>query len=502
VFVMPDSICQGESIHLIPNDTTLGILHYWYASPNSGIPLHIGKTYQTPRIYQTTTFWIMTSMHGCSSTVRYPITVKVKNAPQMPNMVGFNFACLNERATASIFGRAGDTYLWYSDSTSGTAFHIGTSYTTAPMLRDTAFWIATVSNGCTSLFRSYINMPVKPMPNAPKVDNIYVCLGEKGILKVLNEESNVRYYWYKSRTEIVKNQGDTSYYLTETLTSDSMEYWVEAELYGCRSQRIKVMLYKKTLPPPVIRSLTNTCPGGIITLRAEAIGGGTNHWYKDTNGVELLTSDTLRTPILNAPATYYVRADNGFCKSYFVKVNVTLTAPPPTDSVKITAPFTIGWKQRFAVSANAGNTPVQFFWDFGAGGMPRYVLGYANDTHWVAFNVFGLRTIEVQTVVGNCTTITTKSIYVNPNTSIDGKLEGNNVLIYPNPASETLTIQWDNLQKTPVTISLYDGLGKLIYKNVEATNLHRLDVSKLSKGVYSLSLLIDGQRIVKNVVVE
>ena len=59
--------------------------------------------------------------------------------------------------------------------------------------------------------------------------------------------------------------------------------------------------------------------------------------------------------------------------------------------------------------------------------------------------------------------------------------------IYPNPASNNLTIDLGDLTGLYTTIRLYDPSSKLIFENQTTSSL-KIDVSGFTKGMYSLVL--------------
>ena len=74
-----------------------------------------------------------------------------------------------------------------------------------------------------------------------------------------------------------------------------------------------------------------------------------------------------------------------------------------------------------------------------------------------------------------------------------------NVLIYPNPASETITIAHPNAQFNKNTrVILYDLLGNKLLRQVPGRigNVHKLDVSRFSAGVYILKVVQDKEILV------
>lgn len=79
-------------------------------------------------------------------------------------------------------------------------------------------------------------------------------------------------------------------------------------------------------------------------------------------------------------------------------------------------------------------------------------------------------------------------------TKTEGKvvnLSSSNLLIYPNPASNNLTLELVNAADDNATINIFDALGQRIYQaraNIKAGKLS-IDVSSLAKGLYHVQLL-------------
>jgi hypothetical protein len=61
-----------------------------------------------------------------------------------------------------------------------------------------------------------------------------------------------------------------------------------------------------------------------------------------------------------------------------------------------------------------------------------------------------------------------------------------NVKVYPNPGSEVVTIESNEIFEQ---IYLYDSNGKLVYSNSVSANSMTIDVSKLVTGVYEMKLM-------------
>ena len=87
-----------------------------------------------------------------------------------------------------------------------------------------------------------------------------------------------------------------------------------------------------------------------------------------------------------------------------------------------------------------------------------------------------------------------------PNSVVD-ELEALSVLIYPNPASNNLTVDLGDLNEVNTTIKLYDSSSKLVFEK-QSTSTLTLDVSDFAKGMYSLELSTDEKVLRSQVLVE
>ena len=87
-----------------------------------------------------------------------------------------------------------------------------------------------------------------------------------------------------------------------------------------------------------------------------------------------------------------------------------------------------------------------------------------------------------------------------PYSKVD-ELEALSVLIYPNPASNNLTVDLGDLNGVNTTIKLYDLSSKLVFKKLSSTTL-MIDVSGFAKGMYSLELSSAEQVLRSHVIID
>ena len=85
--------------------------------------------------------------------------------------------------------------------------------------------------------------------------------------------------------------------------------------------------------------------------------------------------------------------------------------------------------------------------------------------------------------------------------SIVDELEALSVLIYPNPASDYLTIDLGDLTGLNTTMKMYDSSGKLVFEK-QSSSLTTIDVTGFAKGIYTLDLSTSDNVSRSQVVVE
>jgi hypothetical protein len=87
-----------------------------------------------------------------------------------------------------------------------------------------------------------------------------------------------------------------------------------------------------------------------------------------------------------------------------------------------------------------------------------------------------------------------------PYTLVD-ELAALSVRVYPNPASNSLTIDLGDLDGVSTTIKLYDSSSKLVLEKRSSSTLH-IDVSSYAKGLYTLHLSTSDRILRSPVVLE
>jgi hypothetical protein len=109
-------------------------------------------------------------------------------------------------------------------------------------------------------------------------------------------------------------------------------------------------------------------------------------------------------------------------------------------------------------------------------------------------------------VAAKVTSITeTVSTYTGTATGIaDHSAENINVTVFPNPASDLVAIQINNLNKGNINVELYDILGKLVQKTIiyQGSTIAYFDARTLYNGTYNVKIIIGNTVLNKKIVIE
>ena len=150
------------------------------------------------------------------------------------------------------------------------------------------------------------------------------------------------------------------------------------------------------------------------------------------------------------------------------------------------------------IFTNETEEPATFVWDFGDGTTARI----ASPTHW--YETAGTYEITL-TATNDCGTDTyTETITVVPTAAAPDI--NKEIKIYPNPASNTFTIELEENALPLLQVQLISMDGRVLFqkdlKSKGAANPFQVDVSHLPEGIYHLKLRDAKKMISRKIVVE
>ncbi|MDB5126860.1 hypothetical protein [Mucilaginibacter sp.] len=241
------TVCPNTSATLTA--TAPGGDYQWYDAATGGNFLASGNTYNTPPITQRTTYYVETTVSGCTSP-RAAVIVNVTGKPITVNAT----ICQNNVATLSASG--GDNYTWYDAAAGGNQVGSGPIFVTPVLFNTKIYYVVAIINGCASA-PTPVTAKVTPAPQPPTASNLTVCTGS--VVSLHADAPDGVFDWFDAPTggaSLISSPDYTTPPLTATTT-----YYVQTTINGCQSSRTPVTVTITPPPTPPLIQTVGICSG-------------------------------------------------------------------------------------------------------------------------------------------------------------------------------------------------------------------------------------------------
>ncbi len=236
-------------------------------------------------------------------------------------------------------------------------------------------------------------------------------------------------------------------------------YWVDVvNAYGCDYRDTVVLAYETNLLN--IGADTLICEGESLTLDAGA--GYTSYLWSDGSVFQTITTDTT--------GTFWIEVQSSNGCNFSDSISITVTAV----IVDLGADTTIC--DGDSITLDAGSGYASYLWSDGS------------VFQTITTDTTGFYSIEVQSSDG-CLAQDTVQVSVQVCSGSEELQPGFGLSIYPNPSAGVIAIKGLNVNNG-LRVIVFDFLGKNVHDQILLTN--QLDLSKLSKGTYLLSINSEG----------
>ena len=231
--------------------------------------------------------------------------------------------------------------------------------------------------------------------------------------------------------------------------------------------------------PGIITGINNICVGAVTTL-SDLISGGT--WSSAATSVATISAAGIVTGISSGADVISYTVANA-CGSSSATTNINIDPLPDIAAITGTIVVNLGGTANLYDAVSGGswsssNTSVATV--NGSGIVTGISLGTAIITYTM-INGFG------------CSIDTTILITVEPTTDIN-KLNGNNgYKLYPNPATNDITITWQNQTAQSAEIVITDMVGKEVFRNtmniVQSSGSSQVNLAGIPDGAYIVTIM-------------
>jgi PKD repeat protein len=481
----PGNICGSGTVTL--SATPSAGTATWYTVPSGGTSVGTGNTYTTPVLSATTTYYVETTASGCTST-RVPVVATVNTAPTVTNP-GSQTYCTGTATQSIVFSGSNpsSSYSWTNTNTGIGLAASGTGNISSfvPATAGTATIVVTPSlNGCAGAPQNFV-ITVNATPSIVSTTPGSVC--GSGTVNLVATPSAGTATWYTSPTG-GSSVGSGNSFTTPVLTATTT-YYVETTSGGCTSPRIPVVATVNSAPTVNNPGSQNYCTGTATqpVVFSGSSGSATYTWVNDNAALGIAASGTGSigsfTPANSGIANITVTPDLNGCvgtpQTFMIVVSQT---PAPTQAPFSTvcenwSPFTLtGGSPAGGIYSGTGVSGGQF--DPSVSGAGTFPITYS-------FTQNG------------CTGSATASITVDACASLSETVS-ETILIYPNPATEKVTISGINMTEY-TSVSLYDAAGRHLSTWNVTSETMLFDLKELSSGTYTLRFSGNSQDLMRRI---
>lgn len=393
-------------------------------------------------------------------------------------VIGFNNSCTNTKTVSVTIGSSitivpsATTPTICAGGTVGLSATGATTYTWLPgnlntssinvtPASSTTYTINGTNSGCNGTATISVNIISAPAlvltPNTSSV-----CAGGSS---TINATGYATYTWMPG------NLTGSSKTFTPAATQ---VYTVSGKLGNCNGTS-NATISVVNFPTVGVTGGSVICAGNSATLTAN--GAGTYSWSSGPTNAQVIL-----TPANNA--TYVVTGFNSNC-SNSIAVSVSVN-PNPTLAVSSSSnPICLG--DGANLTASGANT---FSWSQGGTFPTTFVTPSITVTYSVTGTTNGCKTLAVFTqTVDNC-----GSVGLQPQSALV-----NGLSIFPNPTNDVVTISYPGKLFDYV---IYDNIGRLIAFDKAVSELTKIKVQSLSKGVYYIEITADTEKTRKKLIVD
>jgi PKD repeat protein len=413
------------------------------------------------------------SVAATGATFTNPVFFSVV-APSVTNS-SYSY-CQGATATAlTATASTGNTLSWYDVATGGTALAGAPTPSTSAPGTYTYYVSQKNANGDESP-RVAIVVTVNAQPATPTISAngaTTFCTGGSVDLTSSSSTGNV----WSSASGFATTP-------TITVTSSGSYSVTVTDNNGCSATSNATTVNVSNAPTPTVTSsATQVCSGEVVTLTSTAADSYAWSNGATTQTINVTASGNYSVVTTNADACAGVGTSN--------TVNVTFTTTP-------TAAGSFSTTGNVVTFSNSSTGASSYSWDFG---------DFTNSSASApvhAYAVNGTYQVVLTAINGNCTDTTTFNVAITA--SVEELMGISNLIVYPNPTSGDVFVNFENQNGNAISIELVDQLGRVIYASDEFNstgfNNIELNLANVSDGMYSVLVHSLNNTITKRIIVK
>ncbi len=440
IAVNSSSICAGSTATLIASGAST---YSW----NTGATTAALTATPTANTSYTV---IGTATNGCKNSAVGTISVT-----SLPSVVATSTSiCIGSSALLTVSGAS--TYSWSTGAATSTI-------SVSPTANNTYTVTGTAASGCKKT--AVGSVTVNALPNVTAT-SATICAGSTGTLTASGAST---YAW---------STGATSPNLVDNPTSNTSYTVVGTSSAGCINSATGYIVVG-TAPVITVNSST-ICAGSTATLNASGVNSYT--WSSGANTSSITDNPTVTT-------VYTVSGNLSGCATGASETATITVNTLPVVSLAPISQLCINSSPVALIGSPTNGTYT------GTG-----VSGSTFDPSISGAGTFNI--MYYYTDANNCSNFASQPASVGLCTGVSEAFNAAAISIFPNPAKDAINVNLNSLSFDNTTIELYDAIGKLVLSQKVVDTISTLLISDLSKGMYSIRIVMDSNQVVKRIIKE
>lgn len=436
-------------------------------SDGAGINYPFGTIY-SPRVWNGTVYYSK-GQYRCNS-IREQVQVIITPTPVSPT-VNDAKKCFDDAIPE--LSASGSNVKWYSNPALSGLLHEGNRYTPINIEEGENLYYVTQSTGTCESDAKTTMLTSYPETVLPASEDLTLCEYNPVVLIAQGELIK----WYADEQGLTLMAEDDTLILTEKEPGE-FNFYVSNTQNGCESELIPIIVTVNSQPEKPISEDKQVCFGSTVVLEADGTGV---KWYADDPKDFVI--DTGNAFDLGQPAvgnyTYYVSQTLLNCESEQDTISLRVNANPVID---LGSDTTIYLGDILTLSCNDEG---EYLWFDGSNDDSYSFIsedhGLGSYTAWLEY-----------TDGNNCQATDSLVILVKNYVDIPTPEEEGYLMIYPNPTHGLLNVEFPQAQSETAKVTIMDTQGRVIYiqeySETYASTSHQIDLSRLRKGIYILTV--------------
>jgi len=387
-------------------------------------------------------------------SARTPVTATIKTLPAAGLSPSGN-ASICDGQTQTLTATGGPSYTWLKNNV---AVSGQTGSTFSATQADNYSVVVTASNGCTDT-SDVTNLTVNANPLVNIGADTAICQGASLSLDAGN--SGASFAW--------SNGANTA---TTTVTAAGTYHVTVTNTNNCAASDT-IIVTENPLPVVHLGNDTAICDGATLVVDA-ATGIATDTYIWEDQS-------TANDRTITTGGTYHVTVTTAAGCSASDTIQVGINPLPSADNITVS-----GTSPQFSFGVNNGQNINSYSWDFGDGSPAA--SGPSVDHIYTPTST--TQTFEVTLIITNdCGSDTlTMNVTVTPVGIKNPQLNANQLKLYPNPATQSVTLE--NVSGLKMKhITLFNVLGQEVLSLPVTNNAKQsINVTQLTSGIYQVRI--------------